>query len=128
MPEEVSISENRKYITIRSYGEVSVDELKKVIREVMLIHQEYGIEKVIVESGQQDILPTFIDILEGAKYLGEMTKGKIKFAIIVRNNPSDHGLFMQAAMLHQAQISYFDNYESAMKWLEENGVKEPPPV
>ena len=118
MPEEVSISENRKYITIRSFGEVSVDELKKVIRKVMLIHQEHGIAKVIVDSSQQDVFPTFIDALEGAKYLGEMTKGKIKFAIIVRNNPSDHGLFREAAMLHQTQISYFDNYESAMKWLE----------
>ena len=117
MPEEVSISENRKYITIHSFGELSVDELKKAIREVMLIHQEHGIAKVIVDSSQQDVFPTFIDALEGAKYLGEMTKGKIKFAIIVRN-PSEHGLFMQAAMLHQAQISYFDNYESAMKWLE----------
>ena len=52
MPEEVLILENRKYITIRSFGEVSVDELKKVIREVMLIHQEYGIAKVIVDSSQ----------------------------------------------------------------------------
>lgn len=118
MPEEILILENRKYITIRSFGEVSVDELKKVIREVMLIHQEHGIAKVIVDSSQQDISPTFIDALEGAKYLGEITKGKIKFAIIVRNNLSDHGLFKEAAMLHQTQISYFDNYESAMKWLE----------
>jgi len=118
MPEEVSISESRKYINIRSFGELSVNELKKAIREVMLVHQEYGMEKVIVDSTKRDILPTFIDTLEGAKYLGEMTKGKIKFAIIVRNNPSDHGLFMQAALLHQAQISYFDNYKSAMKWLE----------
>jgi len=117
MPEEVSISENRKYITIHSFGELSVDELKKVIRKVMRVHQEHGIAKVIVDSSQQDVFPTFIDALEGAKYLGEMTKGKIKFAIIVRN-PSDHGLFREAALLHQAQISYFDNYESAMKWLE----------
>ena len=118
MPEEVSISESRKYITIRSFGKLSVDELKKAIREVMLVHQEYGIAKAIVDSSQQDIFPTFIDALEGAKYLGEKTKGKIKFAIIVRNNPSDHGLFREAALLHQTQISYFDNYESAMKWLE----------
>lgn len=118
MPEEVSISENRKYIIIRSFGEASVDELKKTIREVMRVHQEYGIAKVIVDSTQRDILPTFIDALEGAKYLGETTKGTIKFAIIVRNTPSDHDLFMQAAMVHQTQISYFDNYESAMKWLE----------
>ena len=55
MPEEVSISENRKYITIRSVGGLSVDELKKAIREVMLIHQEHGIAKVIVDSSQQDV-------------------------------------------------------------------------
>ena len=118
MPEEVSISESRKYINIRSFGKLSVDELKKAIREVMRVHQEHGIAKVIVDATQRDMLPTFIEVLEGAKYLGEMTKGKIKFAIIVRNNPSDHGLFREAALLHQAQISYFDNYESAMKWLE----------
>ena len=122
MPEEVSISENRKYISIRSFGELSIDELEKAIREVMLIHQEYGIAKVLVDSSQRDILPTFTDALQGAKYLGEMTNGKIKFAIIVRSNPSDHSLFMQAAMLHQTQISYFDNYESAIKWLEGNRV------
>jgi hypothetical protein len=83
MPEEVFISENRKYISIRSFGELSIDELKKAIREVMLVHQEYGIAKVLVDSSQRDILPTFTDALQGAKYLGEMTNGKIKFQLLL---------------------------------------------
>lgn len=119
MAEDVSVSDCMEYINIESSGLMSAREVKRAINTVMQIYYELGISKVLVNSQNREDFPTSEESLEVARFLGETTEGKIKFAILIKNDPSNHYLFKSTALSHSGQVSYFNSKQFAIEWLSE---------
>jgi hypothetical protein len=117
MPEEVSISEDGKYILIRSHGEPSLEHLEQALHEVMEIHRQRRIDKALVDSRGRESLPRTVDGFEGGALLARVVGYHIRFAVVVSHSPGAHQLFENVAVNRGAYVRFFENMESAREWL-----------
>ncbi len=117
MPEELSISEDGNQIIIRSYGQISKKNLVEIIEKVANIHHERGITKVLVDARERKYPPDTVTAFDGAVYLAEHIRAKVRFAIVVKKDMDANKLFESVAIHRGARIAYFKETESALKWL-----------
>ena len=62
MPDVIKINEESDIVEIKSFGVVSEKNIKSSIAKVTQINEEIGINKVLVDTTEQESMPNIIDI------------------------------------------------------------------
>lgn len=117
MPDTIKLNKDQGIIEIRSYGKVENSDIENSIRRVTEIYKQSGVNKVIVDTTEQESMPSTLkiyslfslfprDLLVAMVVNQEQpTKGNIRFAESVAQN---RGI----------RIKQFNSREDALKWLK----------
>jgi hypothetical protein len=116
MPEDIFVNKELGVIEIKSYGDVTEEELYNVLGEVELIVKEHGIQKVLVDTSEEKQLPAIIKL----DHFGKGIPKSLKVAILVsEKQPTvDKTKFVKnVASLKGTSITTFFSKEEAVEWL-----------
>jgi len=118
MPELITISECKNYIELKSVGSPTKHDVIGAIESTLSICKRYTINKVLVDSLARNEFPSPEDQMLVAKFLGERSKGEVKFAILTNFKQIDHDFFQKETSHHNGKISYFNSKDKALEWLD----------
>lgn len=117
MPERVTIREDLQIIQVDSYGDVTEEDLKGSLDEVMRVHGETGISKVLVDATQETSLPQTFPLFEfGAELAAELLT--IQFGVAVSPEVADDLRFLENVTRNRGMnVKMFDSTDAALAWL-----------
>lgn len=64
MPDKVRLNEEAEIIEVQSYGDITAADLSKSIQQILEIQQTSGVDRLLVDTTQQESLPSTIEIVE----------------------------------------------------------------
>jgi hypothetical protein len=120
MPEDVSLSDDAQYILVRTHGARSMAELRQTLTTIVQLHESRGIRRVLIDARARPSGPTSAEAYDGGKLLAEMTRGQVRFAIVVTRTLESYRLFENAAVNRGARVDYFTDIDAARQWLVEH--------
>lgn len=118
MTEIVSISRDHTLILVHSSGEPSIRELEQTLNRIMELHQEHGINHVLVDSREREVDVSNMEAFTGGELIARLSNN-IRFAIVVTAPSPSHRSFETIAVNRGVRISYFTDVEEAKHWLAE---------
>lgn len=119
MPELVSLSEDKSYIIVKSFGNVEKGNPIESLKEVLKLHDELGINRVLVDVREIENVPKIFDIFSFGEKLADSTrKIAIRFAVLVGNKKTESSVFVETVVLNRGgTLRVFKDNESALEWL-----------
>ena len=117
MAEEVYLSLDKTYILVRSTGSPSLDEMKKTLSRIIELNNKHKVNKVLVDGRDRNEQPPMLDIYSGGELLSNMMGGGIRISILVAEITDNHHFFETVALNRGADVAYFQEEDSALKWL-----------
>lgn len=116
MPDKVRLNEELDIIEVHSYGEVTGDDISSSIRQIREIQQASGVSRLLVDTTQQESLPSVFEILEiFSRYPRE-----IKTALLVdRSQQTAHDVeFVETVGVNRGKkIQLHYDRAKALRWL-----------
>ena len=117
MPDDVRIREDLQIIQVDSHGDVTAENLKRSLEEVVRIHQKRGLSKVLVDATKQRSLPDTVPVFQFGSELAEASR-KLKFAIVSSRKTVAAQKFLETAAVNRgACVQVFDSVDAALAWL-----------
>ncbi len=116
MPDLVSLLEKHQIIEIKSYGDVTINDLKTSLSLVNEIHENTGITKVLVDARDQKSLPSTSNIFE----FGVQLPYKLHFALVIdkdQKTGNDVHFLETVAFNRGFTINTFTSRITAIDWL-----------
>ena len=116
MPEDIIINRDLGIIEVHSYGNVTGDTLDASLTKVKQIEENTGIGKVLVDTTEQDTMPSTFTIFQFAEKLPR----DFRFAIIVSEKQAtrlDQDFFETVARNRGFIVKEFISKEKAIAWL-----------
>jgi hypothetical protein len=119
MPEVVTVREDLGIIEVRSYGEVSEQELTSSREEVSEIIRERGIKKVLVDACDLTSLPsTFPLFLFGKSFADEDILRTMMMAAVTSEKTTKDVAFIETVARNRGvEMRIFDSTDAAIDWL-----------
>ena len=119
MPEVVTVNETLGIIEVRSYGEVSEQDLARSREQVSDIMREQGIMKVLVDAREETSLPsTFPLFLFGSSFAQSDILRSMTLAAVVSEMTKKHLAFIETVARNRGvEIRIFDSMDAALAWL-----------
>ncbi len=116
MPETVTLNEKLGVIEVRTFGDVTTEDIANAEREVERIQGETGIDKVLADSSGQASLPETTDMFQVASAI---PKSRRIAVLISEGQPTeDDVLFSESIALScGALYRVFYSKEEALDWL-----------
>ena len=119
MPEQVTVRVEDQIIEVRSAGDVSAEQMKASLAEVVRLRNEQGIKRVLIDATDQTSLPPTMSIYEFAGQLSKLCRD-IKFAVVGVSKLHNDITFMETVARNRgAYVRVFADSESALEWLAE---------
>ncbi len=119
MPETVSINEDLGIICVRSYGEVTEQDLHTSRELTAKAYQEHGFTNVLVDAREEVSLPqtaSLYDFVSGL--LGADMPRTMKFALVVSEHTKRDLAFIETVAVNRGLlVSIFDSCSAAVAWL-----------
>lgn len=118
MTEEVRLSSDGTWISVRSEGAPSLAEMKQTLARIAELRRIHQVDKVLVDSRARSAQPSVIDIHDGGELLASMLGSSVRVAIVVAELASGHKFFQDVAYLQGSIVAYFQDYDAALRWLQ----------
>jgi len=121
MPEVVEINKDTGVIEVRSFGDVSLDDLDRTVTEINHIYEEHGIDRVLVDVRNGTSMPNTVELFYFAQSLpdvmriaiwvaqDQMTMAKVQFVRTVASNRGQ-------------RIQIFSTHKDALEWLVRSDI------
>ena len=116
MPDEVKVNEECGIIEIRSYGEVTKEDIAHSIAEVCRLNLEKGINKVVVDTTEQEQLPGTMGMYE----LFSLFPRDLRVALVsedLQPTARDIHFIETVAQNRGIKIRVFPSKEESLNWL-----------
>ena len=125
MPEEVTISDDGKFIHVRSYGEVTDEDFRSSLDAIHKIRQDQGLTKVLVDATEVSSYPSGTLIFcFGASAAELLKEAGMSLAIVAPPEATEEPEFFQHITTSRGlSTKVFDTLDAALPWLN----SEPPP-
>ena len=124
MPEEVKLNKEEGIIEVSSYGVVTKQDIINSVDIVLKINRDTGIDKVLVDTREQTLMPSSIEIVE---LFAEKFPHDMKVAVITSEEQATKRDIDFAEII--AANRFFDKFrmfpskEQAMAWLNQSPVE-----
>jgi hypothetical protein len=121
MAEDVTIREDLQVIQVKSYGDITAEDLKKTLDAIRGIRQRKGLTKVFVDATKVTSYPSTLSIFKfGSDAAASLMS--IKLAIAAPPGAAHDPAFFETVTRNRgALVSVFDSPDAALAWL----TKEP---
>ena len=119
MPENVTINKELGIIEIHSYSDVTRDDLDLSLATVNQIAEDTGIRMVLVDTTEQETVPSIVDIFR----FGEKLPRTIKLAIVVsEKQPTKDNVefFKTVAVNRFSNVKQFFSRKDVVEWLKDS--------
>ena len=114
MPESVVFREDANLIEVQSFGEVSSDDLKTTIQEILRLAVEHDVSRVLIHGAAQEKMPNLKELFF---FHREIPKG-VRFAATVSEPIKGKADFLETVALNRGiQFRFFNSLEDAHQWL-----------
>jgi hypothetical protein len=115
MPDALTVNKGRGFVEIRSYGTVSQSDIAASIAKVSEIAAAEGITSVLVDTTEQESLPSTLDIHS----LFAQFPRVLRVALISTKQPTaDDVHFIETVAVNRGiSIRVFPNRDDAEMWL-----------
>ncbi len=117
MPEKVSVDENLDIIIVQSFAAVSFEQMWESISAVRRLQKETGIDRVLVDAGDMELMPSTSEMFMLAKEFPRT----MKIAVLISKMESLHESMQFGETVAQnrgANIRLFESKNAALEWLE----------
>ena len=117
MPERVSVLEEKDIILVESYDEISVEDIRNSLAQVITIQRETGYVKILVDGSKETSMPETFPLYEFGEDLAKSLRGS-QIAVI-RSLFTHRDLeFLETVISNRGgQIRVFESVEEAYAWL-----------
>ena len=116
MPENITINKELGIIEVHSYGDVTRDDLELSLATINQIAEDTGIRMVLVDTTEQETIPTITDTFYFVVKLPET----FRFAIVVSEKQSskdDQDFLDTVAYNRFINVKEFFSRKEAVEWL-----------
>jgi hypothetical protein len=117
MPESVTLNEELGIIEVHSFNTISTEDISSSVNLVQHISNETGIKKVLVDTLEQEAMPSITSILNLARAFPR----NVKIAVLCSKEQTTFKdiLFTENAALYQGiSIRHFTSKTDAFQWLK----------
>ncbi len=117
MPETVTVREDLQIIQVESSGDISVEDLQGSLAEILRLHEERGLNRVLVDCRRQESLPATMPVFEFGEAVPAVL-GSVSIAIALSPHTWEEIQFFETVARHRgAHVQSFDSTDEALKWL-----------
>lgn len=117
MPEKVTVRDDLKVIYVESFGDVSIEDLKVSLQEVIKLRRVTGYNRVLVNASEETSLPSPFAVFQFASQLAESMR-TLKIGVIRSKKLQEELRFLETVSRNRgAEIELFDTEESTVAWL-----------
>lgn len=116
MPDKIKINEESGIVEIISFGAVSKRDIESSIAKTNQINEEIGINKVLVDTTEQDSMPNTFDIFS----LFSQFPRDLRVALLANQDQptSQEILFSETVAVNRGlTVRVFKSREEALSWL-----------
>ena len=120
MPYRIEIINDPGYILVDQYGQVDVEEIEIIRRDVFKYVVEHGLAKIAVDvsklTNEYTISEFFNITVENIEHNTPFPKPRV--CLIVRHDQEENARFVENVGVNRGMpIKYFTDKEAALKWL-----------
>jgi len=118
MPENITVNKELGIIEIHSYGEVAREDLDLSLATVNQIGEDAGIRMVLVDTTEQETMPSITDIFGFVDKLPD----SFRFAIVVseKQTTKDKQDFLETVAINRSfNVKEFFSRKEAIDWLND---------
>ena len=116
MPEFFSHDESSNLMRIRLYGADSIEDWQASRARVLSVHLETGINRLLVDAREQDVVPGIFDVFDFARSLPH----HIRIALVTGNKNREALEFLETVAVNRMkQLCLFDDEHDALVWLDD---------
>jgi len=121
MPEEVSVDEKNGIILVRSWGNISYDDINSSRKTTFSLYEKTGINKILVDAREQKSMMTIGESYDFSDSIGKDPRSRrMKWAIVPSKYTRKGTRFLETASRNRGlNVRMHDDIESALKWLKE---------
>ncbi len=116
MPEKVTLNKDLNIIEVSSYGSVASEHVTRSVSEVERLHQETGINKVLVDTTGLTSFPGTIDAYEIAKSFPRTLRIAV-FILEEQKTRFDLRFTETVAQNYGIDLRLFNSKDDALEWL-----------
>jgi hypothetical protein len=117
MPEAVELLHDGQIIHVRSYGEVTIDELRASLADVKRIREERGVNRLLVDASEETSLPSTMPVYDFGVDLSETLRG-MTIALVKSPATTSALHFLESVVLNRGvALRTFESVEPALAWL-----------
>ena len=115
MGETLTFDARNNLIQIRAWGYNPIDEWIRDRDEIIRLHGQHGVNRVLVDATEQVTAPSLLDIFD----FGENWPTDIRVAIVIGKNTPEDVLFLETAASQRGKsIHVFFDQDEALSWLD----------
>lgn len=117
MPENITINKELGIIEVHSYGNVTREDLDLSLVTVKQIKEDTEIKRVLIDTTEQEKMPSIMDIFEFVEKLPET----FRFAIVASEKQptkDNHDFLETAAANRLLNVKKFFSRKEAIDWLK----------
>lgn len=119
MPEKIALLEDLQIYRIDSYGDVSIEDMKQSLAQLVEMQRESGLRRVLVDATKETSLPPAGPLYEFGSELAK-TVAHLTFAIAVAPGLArDLGFIETVTRNRGMQVRVFDSVDAALAWLND---------
>ncbi|MFX0098409.1 MAG: hypothetical protein ACFFCS_02435 [Candidatus Hodarchaeota archaeon] len=121
MPEEISLSEDKKYILIKSFDEVKKEDVLNSLNKVIKIYEEFGLNRVLVDARDAEIVPGILEMFLFGDELADSTRDlKFRSALVIGEKKIPSYEFVETVVQNRGGVlKIFKDIKNGLKWLLE---------
>lgn len=117
MPEVVTIKEKFQLIRVKSVGDVTINDLKHSLSEIIKLKKESGFTRVLVDHRKATSLLPAVPTFNFGAEIGQLLQ-ETSIALLVPKRLEDEvKLFRDAANARGGNVHIFNKKKSAIQWL-----------
>jgi len=115
LPEEVSYDAGAGLIRVKSWGAVTIEDWNASRDVVIELYRRHGVDRLLVDVTMQVSAPSTLDIFD----FGAEWPASIRTAVVAGEATREDQEFLENVAMNRARpLRVFDDFETAMLWLE----------
>jgi hypothetical protein len=117
MPEIVDINEEFQMIHVKSVGDVSDNDLKQTLSELIKLIKEKGYARIFVDHSKASSFPEAVPAFNFGAEVGRFLQGTSIALVTSKRTESDIAFFKDVASARGATVLIFYSEKPAIQWL-----------
>ncbi len=119
MPATIKFNKKDNLIKIRSFGEVTAEDMQKTIEEASKMCRDHGVDKILVDASDETSLPSVMSLFEiGSNLVKTEGLKNVKFAVIMSKKTMTELKFLESVTQNRGGlVEMVSSREEALEWL-----------